>query len=228
MPIFRLGQKNVLFLHIPKAGGTSIEAFLAEHSTESFRMKFNTLKLPCVPQHFHGAMIEALFAPDFFDYSFCVPRNPYWRLLSEYNYRMGHRHFPWRHLPAPSFARWVRRSFARYRANPFLYSNHIRPQVAFRIAGTEAFRLEDQQDALLARLSGIGGLEPRSLPHTNASTPRATDIDPATAKLIYAFYREDFEAFGYDAESYRSPEAPAKARQPSPGRITKGIARART
>lgn len=213
MPIFRLGQKNVLFLHIPKAGGTSIEAFLAEHSGESLRMKFNTLKLPCVPQHFHGALIETLFAPDFFDYSFCVPRNPYWRLLSEYNYRMGHRRFPWRHLPAPSFARWVRRTLARYRADPFVYSNHIRPQVAFRIAGTEAFRLEDQQEALMARLSAIAGVAPQPLPHANASTPRATVIDAKTAQLIHAFYRDDFETFGYDPESYRAPKpAPAAAR----------------
>jgi hypothetical protein len=211
MPIFRLGTKNVLFLHIPKAGGTSIEEMLSEHSSESMRMKYNTLKLPCVPQHFHGTLISTLFAADFFDYSFCVPRNPYWRLLSEYNYRMGHRPFPWRHLPSPSFSHWVTRTFARYRHNPYIYSNHIRPQVEFRLATTEAFRLEDEQDALVARLCEIGGLTPRSLPHVNTSTRRITDISPETAARIFAFYREDFETFGYDADSYHSSGTPSEA-----------------
>ncbi len=206
MPIFRLNGKTILFLHIPKAGGTSIETWLSAHGPESFRLRYNRIGLPCVPQHFHGALIEQLFAPGFFDYSFCVPRNPYWRLLSEYNYRMGHRKWPWRLLPRPGFALWVRRSLSRYDRNPYLYSNHLRPQVAFRIAGTEAFRLEDQQPALIARLSALGGLPPPAeLPRTNASTPLALGIDPATAALIHQFYRADFETFGYDPQSYLVP-----------------------
>ncbi|SOB91563.1 sulfotransferase family protein [Rhodobacter sp. JA431] len=206
MPIFRLAQKNVLFLHIPKAGGTSIESFLSTQSGESLRMKQNHLHLPCVPQHFHGELIETLFSADFFDYSFCVTRNPYARLLSEYNYRMGHRHFPWRHLPEPGFARWVRWVFTQYRRNPYVYSNHIRPQSAFSIAGTEAFRLEDQQEELMERLSALAGVEAAALPRTNMSKQRATAMDPQTAKLIYDFYREDFERFGYAEDSFQPQE----------------------
>lgn len=204
MPIFKIAGKTILFLHIPKAGGTSVEEFLAGLSGESFRMKLNTEGLPCVPQHFHGALMDKLFAPDFFDYSFCVTRNPYARLLSEYNYRMQHRHRPYRWFPAPKFDTWVKATLARYRRQPYVYSNHIRPQVAFRIEGTRAFRLEDQVPELMAELGEVTGTAvPVALPHSNPSKKRETRISEATAALIHDFYRSDFDTFGYVKESFR-------------------------
>ncbi len=204
MPIFKLGTKTILFLHIPKAGGTSVERWLSQSATESFHLSRNALGLPCVPQHFHGALIDALFAPGFFDYSFAVTRNPYRRLLSEYNYRMGHRRRRDRLLPAPSFGRWTRRVLRRQPKTPYLLSNHIRPQIEFCIDGTETFRLEDQLPELYARLAGAGlGDLAEDLPQSNRSVPRATQIDPATAALIYDFYRSDFDRFGYARDSYR-------------------------
>ncbi|PRY26828.1 sulfotransferase family protein [Aliiruegeria haliotis] len=205
MPIFRINGKVILFLHIPKAGGTSIEEALAAHSSESFRMKLNTAGLPCVPQHFHGALIEDLFAADFFDYSFCVTRNPYARILSEYNYRMQHRHRPYRWFPAPSFELWLRSTLRTYRRNPYVYSNHIRPQVAFRIPGTRWFRLEDQLDALMEDLQRITKIPPaRDIPHANPSRKKATTISDAAADLVHDFYRADFTEFGYAPDSYRT------------------------
>lgn len=201
MPIFRIGQKTILFVHIPKAGGTSVETWLSAHSGESFRLKHRDPLLPCVPQHFHGALMNLLFAPDFFDYSFCVTRNPYRRLLSEYNYRMSHRKRLERVLPTPDFPKWVRRTFRRYRRDPFVYSNHIRPQSEFPIAGTEVFRLEDGLERLQTRLADICDVpRPDGFPQANRSVKRETAIDPAVADEIYAFYREDFETFGYSKD----------------------------
>mgnify|MGYP002623369837 CR=1 FL=1 len=201
MPIFRLGQKTVLFLHIPKAGGTSIETWLSAHSGESFRLSRKTPLLPCVPQHFHGELIDLLFAPGFFDYSFCVTRNPFRRLLSEYNYRMSHRKRRERIFPTPDFATWVRRTFRRYRRDPFVYSNHIRPQSEFRIDGTEVFRLEDGLQALQARLVELTGVGlPEAIPEANRSAIRETNIDPKIVGEIYEFYRDDFRTFGYGKE----------------------------
>lgn len=204
MPIFRISGKTILFLHIPKAGGTSVEDFLSGLSSESFRMPLNTEGLPCVPQHFHGALMGKLFAADFFDYSFCVTRNPYARILSEYNYRMQHRHRPYRWFPTPKFNTWLKATLRRYKRNPYVYSNHIRPQVAFRLPQTRAFRLEDQVGELMRELGALTDADvPETLPHANPSKKRATTIDEGAARLIYDFYREDFETFGYARESYR-------------------------
>jgi hypothetical protein len=203
MPIFRVSGKNILFIHIPKAGGTSVEAFLSQLSGESFRMHYNTEGFPCVPQHFHGALLDKLFDEDFFDYSFCVTRNPYARILSEYNYRMQHRKRPYRWFPAPKFDAWVRATLARYNRNPYIYSNHIRPQVEFRLQQTRAFRLEDQIADLMRELAELIGAEiPEVLPRENSSHKRVTRISDETAEHIYAFYKDDFEQFGYARESY--------------------------
>lgn len=205
MPIFKIAGKTILFLHIPKAGGTSVEEFLSGYSQESFRMHHNTEALPCVPQHFHADLMAKLFAPDFFDYSFCVARNPYARILSEYNYRMQHRHRPYRWFPKPSFETWLRVTLARYRHNPYVYSNHIRPQAAFRLPDTRAFRLEDQVGELLGELAGLTGLDaPETLPHANRSKKGGAALSARSAEIIHSFYREDFELFGYDPESYRN------------------------
>lgn len=198
MPIFRIGQKNVLFLHIPKAGGTSIEKWLSTHSSESFRLPRKNSLFPCVPQHFHGEILSLLFAPDFFDYSFCVTRNPYDRLLSEYNYRMSHRKRLERVFPTPDFRTWVRRTFRRYRKDPFIYSNHIRPQSDFMIAGTESFHLEDGLEALQLRLAELTGVAlPDAIPTANRSQKRETSVDPAVKQEISDFYARDFQQFGY-------------------------------
>lgn len=205
MPIFRVSGKTILFLHIPKAGGTSVEEYLVGLSSESFRMHLNTERLPCVPQHFHAALISQLFAQDFFDFSFCVTRNPYGRILSEYNYRMQHRHRPYRWFPVPSFETWLKVTFARYRRDPYVYSNHIRPQIAFQLPDTRVYRLEDEIGALMRDLGALTGhAAPDRLPHANPSVKRATAISDAAAVRIYDFYREDFETFGYDRDSYRA------------------------
>ena len=202
MPIFRIGQKNILFLHIPKAGGTSIEAWLSEQSSESFRLHRKSSYFPCVPQHFHGEIVSLLFSQDFFDYSFCVTRNPYDRLLSEYNYRMSHRKRRERLFPTPNFKTWVRRTFRRYKQDPFIYSNHIRPQSEFMIPGTEYFHLEDGLLDVQRRLAELTETAlPEAIPTANRSTKRETAVDPETAQKISHFYARDFSNFGYDKET---------------------------
>lgn len=207
MPIFRIQDKLVLFLHIPKAGGTSVEKWLSDMGSESFRQHRRMRGIPCVPQHFHGVLIDSFFASGFFDYSFAVTRNPYWRLLSEYNYRMSHRKFVARLFPIPSFPLWTRFVLWRYATKPYIYSNHIRPQVEFRIAGTEVFRLEDQLPALYRRISEVCNLKVNmELPVANRSQSRETRVDDRTARAIYNFYRDDFEQFGYRQDSFLSPD----------------------
>lgn len=206
MPIFRLAEKNLLFVHVPKAGGTSIERWLSAHATESFHVGNKALPdFPCVPQHFHGAILDALFAPGFFDYSFCVVRNPYARLLSEYNYRRVEARRRERLLLAGGFAPWLRLTFRRYRASPYVLSNHIRPQVEFPTAGCEVFRLEDQLGALEARLGEVTGIGFDGPPaKSNVSKKSGARMTEVAAELIRGFYAADFERFGYDPASWKA------------------------
>lgn len=203
MPIFRINDKNILFMHIPKAGGTSIEQWLGGHGQRLFHLPRKRDDLPCVPQHFHAELIESLFGSRFFDYSFAVVRNPYWRLLSEYNFRMSHRPRRERIFPVPSFDRWLCKVLRRYRSNPYIYSNHIRPQVDFMVEGVEAFSLETDLPKLRHTLAALCQVDaPSEIPVTNRSIIRETRISETAARLVYEFYREDFERFGYPQDSY--------------------------
>jgi hypothetical protein len=204
MPLFRIQNKLILFIHIPKSAGTSMMSWLSKQAPENLYLKHRMPKLPLVPQHFHGELLNALFAPGFFDYSFCVTRNPYARALSEYNYRITRPRLANRILPKPSFDRWLGTTLRRYKADPYIFTNHIRPQHEFPIDGTEVFRLEDGLDRVKARLrEQTGSTLPDEISRENTSRKSATKISEAQAALIYDFYKEDFERFGYDAESWR-------------------------
>ncbi|MGJ8624632.1 MAG: sulfotransferase family 2 domain-containing protein [Yoonia sp.] len=204
MPAFRFAEKRILFIHIPKAGGTSVKSWLSGHSSESLYQKHRPDVFPCVPQHFHGALLDTLFSPDFFDYSFCISRNPYARVLSEYNYRITRPRLKNKILPKPRFESWLRSAFSRYDRNPYVHSNHIRPQHEFLIGDTEAFQLEKGLEPLQKRLSEITGVPLKGeVPRKNPSAKTATSISAAAAKRIHEFYEKDFERFGYDRDSWK-------------------------
>ncbi|PJI92672.1 sulfotransferase family protein [Yoonia maricola] len=203
MPAFRFRDKLILFIHIPKAGGTSIKSWMSEHAAESLYMKHRSEMFPLVPQHFHAELLDELFAPAFFDYSFCVTRNPYSRALSEYNYRITRPRLKNKLLPKPSFESWLQKSFARYKKDPYIFSNHLRPQHMFPIAETEVFRLEDGLEPLqerLAMMTGIGFAA--DLPHKNPSQKSVTAISDEAAAQIRAFYADDFKRFDYDPDNW--------------------------
>ena len=204
MPAYRFDDKLILFIHIPKAGGTSIRSWLASHAPENLPQRHRPEFFPCVPQHFHGEVLGPLFAPGFFDYSFCVTRNPYDRILSEYNYRINWPRLRNKVLPKPGFDRWLKGVLTKYKKNSYVYSNHIRPQGEFLIEGTESFRLEDGLGPLQERLAALTGIPlEEQIPTKNPSIKSATKISEYEAALIREFYADDFERFGYDPESWR-------------------------
>ena len=204
MPSFHVGTTRILYFHIPKAGGTSTETWLADLGDMDLYQKFRSPGMVCVPQHYHGAMIAERFAPDHFDYSFTITRNPYARILSEYNYRITRPKLRYRLLPKPGFAGWLRRAFRAYQSDPFIYSNHIRPQHEFRLPDTEVFRIEDGFAPLRARLSEVTGVAlPDQVPHKNVSSKRVSRLTERTARRIHEFYAEDFRLFDYDPDSWR-------------------------
>lgn len=195
MPILRAGSKVVLFVHIPKTGGTSVEKWLRSIGPLSLYAPKRNELVPCVPQHFDSNVFEYLFDGSFFDYSFAIVRNPYERIMSEFKYRIGSKR---QTLFTPSFRRWVRRCFAEYEKNNYLLSNHIRPQTDFLIPGVEVFKLEEGFAPVEQRLQDVLGISlVERVPHANKSGDRPIEIDPETMDLIYNFYRKDFDTFGY-------------------------------
>ena len=197
MPLFRFGARLVLFVHIPKTGGTSIETMLRSMGgIEAMRHGRIMPGMPCTPQHFHAELLEPLFPPGFADLSFAIVRNPFDRLVSEYRMRVLGRGRD------EGFDDWVDRSFARHAKDPFASDNHFRPQHEFIFRGVRVYRYEDDPfGRIAADLGGLGLPAPSSIPWERRSPAAPLTMSGATTDRIRSFYAEDFARFDYPAST---------------------------
>lgn len=203
MPAYRINGRNVLFLHVPKTGGTTIERFLGAHSATSLhnggikllRPVRGSLMFFALPmQHFHGALIESMFGPGFFDYAFMVVRDPIERMKSEYR----HSRVLWRPDAYMPFSPWIALALGLTHLTPNLRNNHFRRQVDFRCFGAEVFRFEDGMATILARLAERLDLpKPQEVPHMKRTENRGMEVSPGCAARIRRHFAADYEAFGY-------------------------------
>ena len=157
MPLYTCAEQNmkILFIHIPKCGGGSIEKFFRMNGFTqhlfSIEPKFITC-LKCSPQHFHGELILSLLNTSQLDYSFTIFRDPVARMISEYRWRIKHP------LAMNGFDLWyqaIRQEFKKYK---YLLDNHIRSQVDFLIPDLNVFRFEDSLELALREMSSNLGL----------------------------------------------------------------------
>jgi hypothetical protein len=206
MPIFRFESRIVLFVHIPKTGGTSVEKMLKDAGgIEALRYSEPVAGLPCTPQHFHADIITRLLPEKFCDLAFTIVRNPYDRLVSEFKMRVLEAR---RDL---AFDAWVERAFGRYSRNPFANDNHIRPQSEFLLDRVEVFRFEDQPLLRIAERLATLDIPPVSdHPWERRSAATMLTLSPATAARIREFYAVDFERLGYRPDDYGSSLKPAE------------------
>ncbi len=205
MPVYRINNKNVLFIHVPKTGGTSVDAYLSSHATANLHNRLRRLfsvhdglgldwQLPM--QHFHAEVLERMFAPDFFDYVFMVVRDPLERLKSEYRHI---RALPLRIDARLPFGMWARFMLWLARRAPSFARNHLRPQSEFPCFGAEVFRFEDGIDHVLKTVAERLGLpEPDEVPHRRNLAGEDIALSSRTAAALRAAYRKDYETFGYD------------------------------
>lgn len=207
MPVYRKDGRSVLFVHVPKTGGTSVEHLFRANGWEQgfFSAKYGkgTLNhlMYCGPQHLHAEPLEQLFRLERFDLIFTVVREPVARLRSEYVWR--HRKKEQVDLGARAVSAWFASSVKRFRANPYLYDNHLRPQHEFLLPGSEVIRLEDGLAEGLRRLSDAHdlGLEggPEQFKDSSSGPRRSGDVEisAATKRRIRRFYKRDASTFDY-------------------------------
>ncbi|WP_255207567.1 sulfotransferase family 2 domain-containing protein [Mycolicibacterium sp. PAM1] len=224
MPILDSHAKKVLYIHIPKTGGTSVEHLLRSYGGSLTLYSPRRAGLPCAPQHFHGEMLNELLglnddADDRehnFDFVFMTVRHPVSRLLSEYRHqRTMHQRraadaSKYRRLWAKnrpvadmlSFDHWCRYALMRCARDPFFSNNHLRPQVEFSVWDPVVYRLEDGLEPIRQRLDEILG-SPGSLPREprKLSTDRSgrlSDLRITTRRMIQSEYARDFSTFDYE------------------------------
>lgn len=200
MPFIQHNGKRVLFIHIPKAGGTSVESWMKGIAP----LRLFSMGVPhasrCTPQHFRAQDIRALLGEGFFDYALTIVRNPYDRIASEYRMRaqLAKESF-WKGLPA--FSAWIEENLDRQKREKFHLDNHLRPQWEFLGKDVEVFRLEDGLAAPLAAMASRLGVEPPEIPpHELRSDVLEIDWEPSDRIRVQDHYARDFETFGYPTD----------------------------
>ena len=208
MPVMLKDGRSVLFIHVPKNGGSTVERLFTSSGWDmSFRMTrrgdpdaFPLLRVS--PQHYHGALLTEVFNLRRFDLVFLITRHPVSRFRSEF--AMRHKHLG--HLETVDSAivdEWADRFFSRYADNHYAHDNHLRRQVDFLVPDAEVFRLEDGMDSIVADLNARFDLDLRTtIPRRLSSAARglpssAVEVSPQLLAHLHEFYADDFERFGY-------------------------------
>lgn len=201
MPIFDLDDRRVLFLHIPKAAGSSMTKWLSGHGKVSFFRPRPVPPLSIPPQHLRWRDFDYLLNDPVFDYAFTVVRNPYDRIESEYFW--AHRNADTSGQPWDDFNSWVERQIKAVRNNPFHASNHLSTQVSFLADPVEVFKFEDGMEQITAQIAKTLGIAPPDkVPYQNARAKKARKLtwSVESIDLVRDFYAADFKTLGYDPD----------------------------
>lgn len=210
MPVFSSDEFKILFIHVPKTGGSTIEHFFYKSEFKVLyrdpssallnKGSLNRIR-KCSPQHMHAEMLTTVFDIDKFDYVFTLVRDPISRFKSEYAMRNS-QNFD---VSPEAVYQWLQTTLLHYNSNQFIYDNHIRPQAEFIVPGTHVFKLEDGIDIVFDTLRDV-----LSIDIEYDSTIRAMDrfkqngflssdaeVNDKSLMLLRTFYEKDFRVFGY-------------------------------
>ena len=212
MPIFTKNNIYILYVHIPKTGGSSVERLFNKNQWQLFYIdegkkpgQLNKITR-CSPQHMHLEMLQTVFDLEKIDYMFMTVRHPVDRLISEYRMRNG----PQKGL---TLADWFERALKAYLKNPFCFDNHLRPQSEFWHPSFQVCKLEDGLSQIIkeAELRLNINFENKEFPNVTHRDNNAGDIDQKFIQItnslksrIELFYRRDFNLFDYQFDQART------------------------
>lgn len=218
MPI--LHNKKLIFVHIPKTGGTSIENALDIQTHQEFfgfqrcgecmpeilekfsieernKIKYTT------PQHLTALQLKTIFGDTTFNkyQKFTIVRNPYDRLVSEYCYikQTVNKHFIcYKNL---DFAQFVVKCLnLPNMARHALFDNHFTPQSKF----IEPFKPNKKFIVFkfeeIAKVFEWLSVESVHLRQSDDRKPWQEYYTPELMQMVYNFYKEDFDNFNYSTQ----------------------------
>ena len=206
MPLMIKDNISSFFIHIPKCGGSSLERLMKNRGwleLLSIRgVHINQLKaMKCSPQHMHAELLKQIVCFDECEKVVSIIRDPKERLQSEYFWQLK------QGITNLSPENWIDKTFEEYEKDPYIYDNHIRPQVEFIVEKTKTFKLEEggvykALDYISCGFNSSKGISFFSrdknikLKSTNKSIDGVIAFDKKIDE-IYDFYKDDYLAFDY-------------------------------
>ena len=199
MPFIHINGKNILFLHIPKTGGTAVEDWMSSLGAMQFHASIIPLFAKTTPQHYTFEELMCFFTENFFDYSFTIVRDPYARIESEFKMKalIGKKAFFKTH---PTFSQWLGRALDMTKTDKWNLDNHLRPQVDFISSGVKVFKYEQGLDNIIAQVADDNSLpKPKGskIIYSGAKFTQPIVWDTQAILRVNSFFREDFVHLGY-------------------------------
>lgn len=217
MTILSKDGHTILFLHIPKCGGSSVvETFRAAGYETELEIRGKPIRsfLRTTPQHLTCSDLRSLVRFDQIQKVFAVVRNPVDRLLSEY--RWTHRETEADSLPDVND--WLQETLAIVADDITHQDNHFRPMVTFfdPDIAVEIFPIEHSLNAICSYyLNTSDQLLVSKAKHlknsrafANADALTKARLSAQSLALIHRFYAQDFLAFGYPIKTRRRKPNP--------------------
>jgi len=202
MPLYLNNKRNVLFIHIPKTGGTTIENWL--YKTGDFKQLLfseHILKDTRVTgQHFGFETLENLIGDlntkDL--YKFAIVRNPYDRLISEFFYRVKIKDLTLGEKPEKYFSSWVDCTFKMYKNDNSILDNHLRPQSYFVSDDVVCFKLENGIENAISQVAQELQLEKaKSIESKKVGEKKEVVWSKSALDKVHELYECDFKNFEY-------------------------------
>ena len=197
MTLLKTKDRLFYFAHIPKTGGSSVEAAMRAAGARRalhFHKRLDFVR--CNLQHMHAELFDTFVPPAFYHRGFTVVRHPVARLTSEYRWRQNLDHV------SESFGAWVNTQLTRYPEDHYILDNHFRPQVEFIGKKIEVFKFEDTMPQILRQIAEMTGLDLDVGTHRRSIPPKEELVwSPEVRAAALRFYAADFETFGYDYDT---------------------------
>ena len=209
MPLLEANGRRLFFAHIPKTGGTSVEAYMATKGQVSMVSRGRPLPgEPVTAQHYHRDLYLPKLTDTRVDAWFAILRDPVERLISEYRFRL--RRSAGLHALDPriwfgrwpvkvdgrsrrlTFEEWVEAVLSACEVNPFVNDNHIRPQSDFVCEDMTLFVFERGLQQVFEWIDQQTGTR-RSLGQFQAKRGAgpSPEVSEYTRRRILAFYADD-------------------------------------
>lgn len=207
MPVLTHSGSSVVFVHIPKTGGTSVERFFDGRCQQTLMTNTDTLLrykktrewfgLRVAAQHLTLDEIRFCLSQDLPEIRVAMVRDPYARMESEFFYQIGLGQIQNRH---EHFSKWALEQLRRAKMDPWMQDGHFRPQSDFTDPSVEVFRLEQGMEPLLRRISEALSIEfdPQQMKQHNRSDRVQVKWSPRLLAEFNAFYQNDFRLFDYE------------------------------
>ena len=223
MPYFKNNKINLLFIHIPKTGGTSVEYYFSS----KYNIKLNVKSLYSeydkdsnIVSLQHRTLDYILSNKKQFRINLInteiitIVRNPYNRIMSElfflsFKYSKGYIteyfkiDFNTNKDDVYNILKYV---FTRYAADSNIYDNHIRPQYEFLIDKQNNIDKKIKilkMEKLKESMHSLGYSDFMSNENRNENKGNYMSLlNKESIELINNFYHEDFIKFGYQKINY--------------------------